>query len=217
MPILIQHDGLIEPTYYLITSVEFHRLGSEVVWKAQYRSYPNYAMACLPGAGFDTGTDFGVPLVAAGDPISAYEQMAITSRASRFHGGSIVAPPDEMSPLDMLKRSAWQRVKALRDAKEFGPFAWGGRVFDGDTDAQRRINLAVMGAQVALSVQQPWAIDWTLSDNTSVVLSGADMVAVAEALGQNIAQAHASARVKRALIDAAATSQELEVLDLGAL
>lgn len=108
------------------------------------------------------------------------------------------------------KGLAWQVVKSQRDAKEFGPFVWNVYTFDGDIDAQRRINLAVMGAQAALIAGQPWSMDWTLADNSVVTLSASEMVAVAQALGANIAAAHEEARLKRVAIEAATTVEELE-------
>lgn len=112
--------------------------------------------------------------------------------------------------LPLSKSRAWANAKQVRDYKEFGPFTYNGLVFDGDVDAQRRINLAVMGAQAALIAGQPWSMDWTLADNSVVTLTASEMVAVAQALGANIAAAHEEARLKRAAIEAATTIEELE-------
>lgn len=112
-----------------------------------------------------------------------------------------------------LKAEKWASVKAQRDAQEFGAFTWSGHTFDGDEAAQRRINLAVMGAQAALLAGDAgWSVAWTLADNTSVNLSAADMMGVANALGANIAQAHAAARAKRQQIQQAATKEELDAI-----
>lgn len=112
--------------------------------------------------------------------------------------------------LPIAKEAKWQSVKEIRNSKEFGPFVYNGLAFDGDIDAQRRISLAVMGAQAALITGQPWGIDWTLADNSAVTLSASEMVSVAQALGDNIAAAHEEARLKRAAIEAATTVEELE-------
>lgn len=115
--------------------------------------------------------------------------------------------------LDDFKAEKWGQAKAHRDAAEFGLFEWAGHSFDGDEAAQRRINLAVMGAQAALIAgDTAWSVDWTLADNTSLTLSASDMIGVANALGANIAQAHALARVKRQQIEAAQTVAELDAL-----
>lgn len=112
-----------------------------------------------------------------------------------------------------LKIAKWEDTKVERNANEFGSFIWAGHIFDGDESAQRRINLAVMGAQAALIAgNSSWSVDWTLADNTSLTLSASDMIGVANALGANIAQAHALARVKRQQIEAAQTVEELDAL-----
>jgi hypothetical protein len=106
-------------------------------------------------------------------------------------------------------------VKAARDAREFGEFVWSGHSFDGDIQAQRRLNLAVMAAQMALQTNAPWSIDWTLADNAVMTLSASDLVAVVEALGANIDAAHEDARAKRALIEAATTVADLDAISVG--
>jgi len=112
-----------------------------------------------------------------------------------------------------LKAAKWEQVKAQRDAAEFGLFQWTGHSFDGDEAAQRRINIAVMGAQAAIIAgDTAWSVDWTLADNTSLTLSASDMMGVANALGANIAQAHATARAKRQQIEQATTNGELETI-----
>lgn len=112
-----------------------------------------------------------------------------------------------------FKQAKWEEVKAARDAKEFGTFDWNGYVFDGDQEAQRRLNLAVLGAQQALAIGNAgWTIEWTLANNQLLSLTASDLVGVVSALGQNIAQAHEEARIKRALIDAALTQEQLEAI-----
>ena len=120
---------------------------------------------------------------------------------------------EDCRSVDQLKDQKWAQVKADRDDHEFGPFSWNGYVFDGDEAAQRRINLAVMGAQAAIIAGDVgWSVDWTLADNSSINLSASDMIAVANALGANIAQAHAAARAKRQQIEQATTKEELDAL-----
>jgi hypothetical protein len=117
--------------------------------------------------------------------------------------------------LDAAKGAKWAAVKAARDAREFGEFVWSGHSFDGDIQAQRRLNLAVMAAQMALQTNAPWSIDWTLADNAVMTLSASDLVAVVEALGANIDAAHEDARAKRALIEAATTVADLDAISVG--
>lgn len=110
------------------------------------------------------------------------------------------------------KDAKWAEVKAARDAREFGTFRWNGFDFDGDVQAQRRLNLAVLAAQAALMAGGSWTMDWTLFDNSTKTLSATDMIGVVEALGANIAAAHEAARAKRTLIEAATTVEQLDAI-----
>lgn len=154
------------------------------------------ASISLPG--YVTGTTY-VPLPPT--PSSIHEFNWVTKQW------------EDPRTLSDLKAEKWESVKAQRDAQEFGSFTWSGHTFDGDEAAQRRINLAVMGAQAAIIASDVgWSVDWTLADNTSVNLSASDMIDVANALGANIAQAHTVARAKRQLIEQAANIEELDLI-----
>lgn len=114
--------------------------------------------------------------------------------------------------LTASRASAWSAVKRERDKREFGTFEHAGMAFDGDEPSQRRINLAVLGAQAALSAGQSWSIDWTLADNSVITLSASGMIAVAESLGDNIQAAHDWARSLRIQIEAAQTVEQLDAI-----
>jgi hypothetical protein len=115
--------------------------------------------------------------------------------------------------LAALKIARWSQVKVQRAAVEFGGFAWDGSAFDSDEMSQARIIGAVQMAVLAAAAEQPFAIDWTLQDNTVRTLSGADMIAVGLALGTHVATAHTIARALRDAIEAAATAEELEAIE----
>lgn len=110
------------------------------------------------------------------------------------------------------RAQAWSRIKSARESVEFGSFALGGNVFDGDSESQRRIQGAAQLATLAQATGQPFSIDWTLADNTQVTLTAAEMIGVGVALGQHINEAHGIARALRTQIDAANTPEELEAI-----
>lgn len=114
--------------------------------------------------------------------------------------------------LTASRASAWLAVKRERDKREFGAFEHAGMMFDGDEASQRRINLAVLGAQAALAAGQAWSIDWTLADNSVATLDAADIVGVAESLGANISAAHEWARGLRTQILAAQSVEAIDAL-----
>lgn len=189
---------------------------------AYYEKITGRVHTVLQAPGLDSmpqpsSTDFGIILA---NPISLPGYMEGTtyvplppSPSAAFQFNWSTKQWEDPRTLADLKAAKWEQVKAQRDAAEFGLFEWAGHSFDGDEAAQRRITLAVMGAQAALIAGNTvWSVDWTLADNTSLTLSASDMMGVANALGANIAQAHAAARAKRQQIQQAATKEELDAI-----
>jgi len=115
--------------------------------------------------------------------------------------------------LDQAKTDQWSKVKAARDAAEFGGFAWDGSTFDSDVVSQSRIQGASQLATLAALASEPFSVDWTLADNTVRTLSGADMLAAGQAMGVHIMTVHETGRTLRAAIEAATTIAEVESID----
>lgn len=107
--------------------------------------------------------------------------------------------------LDTLRQSRLQTMKDRRDEEEFGSFDWDGSTFDASAESVGRLIGAVMMAQWAQAAGQPFSISWTLADNTERTLSGADLVAAAQALGAHTLQAHNKYKSVKAEILAAQT------------
>jgi hypothetical protein len=65
----------------------------------------------------------------------------------------------------------WAEIKAIRDQLESGGFelAAVGR-FDSDAESRARIVGASMAAKIARDAGQPYSINWTLANNTTVEL-----------------------------------------------
>lgn len=114
--------------------------------------------------------------------------------------------------LQEAKDEKWTEIKRERAKHEFGTFEWNGFIFDADQTSQSRIVLAVMGAQLAISQQQEWSIEWRLADNSLVTIDSFEMIQVAEAMGANTANAHEHANQLRTLIDSATTKEEIEAI-----
>lgn len=114
-------------------------------------------------------------------------------------------------PLVGARAAKWREVKAARDAREFGPFEWNGNVFDGDADAQRRLQVALDGAKEALETGEPFATPWKLADNSVIMLLAQDVVDVYRAFAlHNIKENHEQAMQKWTQIQAAQSIEELE-------
>lgn len=112
--------------------------------------------------------------------------------------------------LEDLRKQAWERIKADRDAAEAAGFdtPWGR--FDSDPASQTKIIGAAQLASIALAQGAPFNIEWTLQDNTSVSLDAAQMIAVGAALANHVNAIHQRGRQLRAQIEAAATLADLE-------
>lgn len=114
--------------------------------------------------------------------------------------------------LDQLKASRWGVMLAARSADEFGPFVWDGSTFDGDERSQARIQSAVLLALLAAQTDTSFSIDWTLADNSVRTLTGANMIAVGQAMSVHVAAAHAAGRTKRTEIMAAANAADVDAV-----
>ncbi len=101
-------------------------------------------------------------------------------------------------------------IKAQRNATETGPFSWGPHTFDGDVDSQRRLGYAAQMASQYAALGEPFSIDWTLYDNTTVTLTGEDVIAAFTALGFHINAAHQTARARKAAVLAANSVEEVD-------
>jgi hypothetical protein len=110
----------------------------------------------------------------------------------------------------------WEEVRAIRADKVDGgattPF---GRV---DTDKLARTNIsgAALSAVIAQGASAPYSVEWTLADNSSVVLNAAEMIGLGLAVMQHVDACYNRARALRNLINAAPDMAELLAIDITA-
>lgn len=107
--------------------------------------------------------------------------------------------------LDEIKSQKWQELKKQRTQIEFGGFIFEGGLYDSDEISQGRI----MGAALAGMDQV-----WTLKDNSTRLLTAAQLVELYAAMAQHVAQCHERGRIARAAIEAAQTKEEVEAVTL---
>lgn len=105
------------------------------------------------------------------------------------------------------------RVNAERDAHEQGGFAYMGKVIDSDPLSAQRLIGAAQLAQIAIGAAQPFSIDWTCADDTSLTMDAQQMLGAMAALGQHVTAVHARARQLKAQLEAAQTVAELEQVE----
>lgn len=122
-------------------------------------------------------------------------------------GSTLIAEPEG---LFTAKARKWSELKLERDRREYSGFVWDGSGFDSDTISQSRIQGAIQLAILAQQSNQPFSINWTLADNSTRVLNGAEMIQVGMALAQHVQALHETARILRAQVDAASTIEQLQ-------
>lgn len=115
--------------------------------------------------------------------------------------------------LDDLKGSKWSDIKKERDALEFGGFLWEGHLFDSTPISQQRISHAAQAAMIAQTLGSSFTRDWTLADNTQVLLNAVEMLAVAAALNAHIELAHSRSRFLREKIESAGSTRAIKGID----
>lgn len=127
-----------------------------------------------------------------------------------FDGGTVVT--DGALTLDAAKLRQWALVKDARDAAQFGGFTWDGSTFDSDAMSQQRIMGAVQLAMMAAAAAQDYSVDWTLADNSTRTLAGANVLAVGEALGALVKGAFDRGVTLREQINAATTVEAVQAV-----
>ena len=114
--------------------------------------------------------------------------------------------------LSEAQAETWENIRNARDTNLAAGFTWNGSKFDSDDISIQRIMGAVQLATLALGAGQSFTIVWTLFDNSTLTLSGSDMINVYVALG-NFTQACFTAGVNlREQISAATTTSQLDAI-----
>ncbi|MCW2395899.1 MULTISPECIES: DUF4376 domain-containing protein [unclassified Sphingobium] len=136
----------------------------------------------------------------------------LTGPEGPLAGGSIIE--SVLTDLDVARRKAWDRIKAVRSAVEYGGAETSfGRV-DTDQESRARLSGAVTAASIVLnnSPDEPWSIDWTMADNTASTFNAPQIVQLGLEVAAHVDAAHARARILRAAINAAETVDELHLI-----
>lgn len=187
-------------------TLQFHKIGAIEVRDGtlivNVQSWPTEA-AYLGGA----APAWNTPLSGA-TPAGFIDQvMSAVLASAQFSGGAQTS--DAAQTLGAVKVRRWAALKAERQAREFGTFAWNGASYDCDAQSQVRIIGAAQLAALALAAQQAFEIEWTRADDSVATLSAADMIAMGQALATHVQAAHQTGRAVHQQIQAAATAEEV--------
>ena len=138
--------------------------------------------------------------------------IAVPAQPSAAHQWSW---PDRTWVLDITaaRSDAWARIKAARDAAEFGTFGWAGHIFDGDELSFGRLSQALEAARFAITASDTtFTQPWKLADNSWITLTAQQVFEVYRARGLNTLNAHLHAEALRQQIDAATTITDLDAI-----
>lgn len=114
----------------------------------------------------------------------------------------------------VAKPRLWDEVKALRDAKETAPAVTPLGLADSDERSKTKVLGLVLMALLAKQSGAPFAEEFTMADNTIVMLDADQAILLGMSLGQNVSQIHARGRVLRAEIEAASSFADLAAIDI---
>lgn len=131
-------------------------------------------------------------------------------------GGALVPGLLDLRTLERRRSDKWEQIKAARAAAIDAPLPVPGiGTFDCDEASRANIANAALLMQTMAATLQPGevpTIDFTLADNTVATLTAGQMVEVALHMGAKVQAAHATGRLLREAIDAAATAAEVEAV-----
>lgn len=145
------------------------------------------------------------------DQLANVEAALIAQVDGPFEGGSVVA--DASQDLQALKQRKWATVRLQRDKLEAAGFQYMGTWFDSDPRSMLRIVTATEAARAAMEAQQSFEIEWVTLDNSTVVLSTAQVIGMLPTLAQYGEALHSAARSLRSAIEAAQSVEELDAID----
>ena len=146
------------------------------------------------------------------DATGSMERALAAQAEGLFAGATVVAAaaPDD---LELARARKWAEIKGERDLIESGGFDMPGLGrFDRDSESRNRIVGAVTAAKIAQDAAQPYVINWTLADNSTVELDAPAMISVGFTLLAHMDATHQRSRALYAEIQAAQDSEALAAI-----
>jgi len=111
--------------------------------------------------------------------------------------------------LSQAQADTWETIKADRGIAQLAGFTWNGYKFDSDDISIQRIQGAVQLAVLAQAAGSPFSIVWTLYDNTTLTMSGSDIINMYLSLGSFIQGIFATGVTLRNQINSATSISQL--------
>lgn len=104
--------------------------------------------------------------------------------------------------VDKAKPIAHEKVNEWRTAQKEQPFTVTGLgTFSADDESKTNIDGASQAALMAAVTSQPFSVEWSLDDDSTITLDGSQMMLVGQSLLAHVNAAHIAARAKHTLIE----------------
>ena len=144
-----------------------------------------------------------------GSSMTEAAALWIVSAEGPFSEGKLV---DEANyPIVSLRQKKLNKVKQLRDEKDYGGVDTPHGQVDTDVDSQRKISGAVT---MSILLGSSFEMTWRMKDNTEVTLNAEGMADLGIAVGLNTAAAQAIKNNLDALLKSATTIEEIDAVDI---
>ena len=116
------------------------------------------------------------------DPVGSLERALAAQPDGLFAGATYVADA-AVDDIETARARKWAEIKGERDRLENGGFDVPGvGRFDSDADSRSRITGTAIAAKIAKDAGQPFSVEWTLADNTAVMLDADQVISVGFAM-----------------------------------
>lgn len=112
--------------------------------------------------------------------------------------------------LQDIKDAKWEAMKAARDAAEKSTFVWNGHIVDAD---MARLNGAATSVMIAQAQGYGYSDTWTLADNSTLPVTGSDILEMGLALAAHVSACHARGRALRQQILACTTKEQVDAIE----
>lgn len=123
--------------------------------------------------------------------------------------GVVVAEEEE--PIENIRARKIMELKRQRDDAEVEPIAYGGHLYDYDSQARDRIAAAI----IALDVQGANAsISWTTADNEDAEVTAQDLRMIIAAVAVRSNALHTAYRAAKAQVEAAQSKDEIDTISI---
>lgn len=120
----------------------------------------------------------------------------------------------EEEPLESIKERKIESLKMQRDKAEVEPINYQGYSFDYDSKARERINAAIIALEVLEVAGASTALTWTTADNRDVKVTASNLRGIIAQVAIRSDKLHTAYRKAKEKVDAAATKEEVESINL---